>query len=439
MQYVWQHRLLPSADLRTVDGRSVQVLDPGRLNTESGPDFFNAKIQIGDKLWVGDVEVHVLASDWHRHGHDGDEAYRSVVLHVVDSDDARILRPDGGEIPQLVMRCTPELDGAYAMLREWNSTDLACAPYLPTFASIHVSDWIGSLVYERLYAKADRFTEILGRHRGDWEETAYIMLARSLGFNTNAEPMQRLAAALPLHFVRKHADSLTALEALLFGQAGVLDAVNVEGDAYLEHLRREYRFFAHKFSLPAPVQLGWKLNATRPVNHVYRRIALLAAMLHGDTRFVQRILDMRSVDEAVELFRQPLSEYWRTHYTFGRPSPRPIEGLSRASTELLIINLVAPLTMAYGTVHGKTAFTEQAADWLARLPAESNAIVRLFAGAGIEARDALTSQALVHLRKEYCLQRKCLQCRFGHRILATKSANRRLGVFCAHERPPEKE
>lgn len=90
MQYVWQHRLWPPEKMVTDDGRPLRVIDPGRLNTGSGPDFFNAKIRIGDRLWAGDVEMHVSASDWHRHGHDGDSAYDSVILHVVDRGDCHI-------------------------------------------------------------------------------------------------------------------------------------------------------------------------------------------------------------------------------------------------------------------------------------------------------------------------------------------------------------
>ena len=108
MHYVWQYRLLTPADMVTVDGRRISIIDPGRHNTDAGPDFFNAKIKIGERTWAGDVEMHVRASDWHRHHHDSDPAYDSVVLHVVDCDDAPIARRNGEIIPQMVMRCSPE-------------------------------------------------------------------------------------------------------------------------------------------------------------------------------------------------------------------------------------------------------------------------------------------------------------------------------------------
>ena len=42
-----------------------------------------------------------------------------------------------------------------------------------------------------------------------------------------------------------------------------------------------------------------------------------------------------------------------------------------------------------------------------------------FKAAGIKCDDALTSQALIQLRRNYCEARKCIYCRLGHRLLAT--------------------
>ncbi|MDE6824775.1 MAG: DUF2851 family protein [Duncaniella sp.] len=136
MQYVWQHRLLMQTDMVTVDGRKVAVIDPGRLNTDAGPDFFNAKVKIGDNLWVGDVEIHVRASDWHRHRHDGDSAYDSVVLHVVDKDDTQICRSNGEVIPQMRMNCSPEFHLRYHELVDRADIDLPCANEIPSISSL---------------------------------------------------------------------------------------------------------------------------------------------------------------------------------------------------------------------------------------------------------------------------------------------------------------
>ena len=292
MQYVWQHRLWPHSHLRTVDGLPVQIIDPGKLNTDAGPDFFNAKIVIDGRKWAGDVEIHVRASDWHRHGHDDDPAYDSVILHVVDRDDTAIRRSNGEIIPQLQMACTPDFSRRYNDLVGRADRDLPCAATIASMPGIYMADWLESLAFERIYSKTDRIDGLLSRMGGDWESACYITIARSLGFGINGDPFERLAISTPLMFIAKHCDSLLTIEALLFGQSGLLDAA--PADSYVESLRREYAFMAHKFGLKPLQSPGWKMARMRPANFPHRRIATLAALLHGGTRMMSRLLEIRS-------------------------------------------------------------------------------------------------------------------------------------------------
>ncbi len=173
MQYVWQHRLWPVKDMFTVDGHRVHVIDPGCLNHDSGPDFFNAKIRIGDEMWAGDVEIHVRASDWHRHGHDGDKAYDSVILHVVSKDDAPVRRSDGNVIPQMKMSCSPSFNESYRRLVASAADDLPCHEEFKTIDNVRLYSWLDNLAYERLYNKSERINRYLSRFSGDWESTCY--------------------------------------------------------------------------------------------------------------------------------------------------------------------------------------------------------------------------------------------------------------------------
>lgn len=420
MQYVWQHRLLVQSDLVTVDGRRLTIIDPGRLNTDAGPDFFNAKVKIGDHLWVGDVEVHVRASDWHRHHHDGDGAYDSVVLHVVGHDDGKVCRRNGEVIPQMEMRCSPDFHLRYHELVDRADIDLPCAMELQSVEPIHLSGWLTSLAYERVYSKTDRIEELLKLYSGNWEQTCYVVLARALGFGTNSEPMERLAMSLPLRFFRMHSDSQLAIEALMFGQSGFLDRAP-QRDPYVGELVREHRFFAHKFSLKPLQPLGWKMGRMRPHNFPHRRIALLASIVSREVWLVRRIIDAKGIEELRSIFNSPLTGYWVNHFTFGPGSDRSYGCLSRSSVDLLIINVAVPIMVAYGNTHGDEELVERAVGLLQELPAESNSIVSLFTRAGIVCRDAFTSQALIHLRRCYCEPRKCLYCRIGHRLLAAKA------------------
>lgn len=418
MQYVWQQRLWPIAEMRTVDGKKIEVLDPGLLNTDAGPDFFNAKVTIGGETWVGNVEIHYRASDWHRHKHDSDPAYDSVILHVVDRDDAVIRRPDGQVIPQMRMPCDPGLNSRYSELVGRADIDLPCRNEIESLPALYLTDWISNLAYERIYQKVERIEDIRSRFNGDWEQTCYVTVARGLGFGINGEPFERLALSLPLIFIGKHSDNLTAVEALLFGQSGLLNARATAIDTYAAHLAKEYEFLATKFGLKKPENLGWKMARIRPANFPHRRIATLAAMLHGGFRMMSRILDLTDVDSACSLFTPELAPYWESRFSFGAESGRNSTALSRSSALVMVINIVVPLIMAYGMTHGDNALIDRAIDMLHAIKPERNTIVEMFERSGIKARDAFTSQGLIQLRRNYCEQRKCLYCRIGHRKLS---------------------
>ena len=422
MQYVWQHRLWrPRGGMVTADGRRIEILDPGLLNTGSGPDFFNAKENIDGRTWAGNIEIHVRASDWHRHGHDGDKAYDNVILHVVETDDCRIIRPDGEEIPQLVMPCA-EAIAEKARLLECAGSELPCGEFISRVPSIYLSDWITALGMERLYEKSDRMLAYADRFGNDWKTVIYVALGRALGFNTNAEAFERLASATPLNFLMRHAGNLTSIEGVLFGQAGLLEPLS-DADPYVSSLKREYEFLQRKYSLVRPSYLAWKLGRIRPQNFPHRRIALLARMICDGFPVGYALTSVETEEQARALFDIRLTGYWANHYTFDSNDDAACHphsetrALSRASVDLLLINVVAPIMHAYGRAMGHPDLCQRAADLLQSLPPENNMFVRMFAGSGLACHDAFGSQALIRLRRAYCEPRKCLYCRIGHRFL----------------------
>ena len=423
LQYLWEHRLWEQCDLHTTDGNPIQVIDPGRRNTDSGPDFFNAKIIIDGRTWAGNVEIHVRAGDWYRHGHDKDKAYDSVILHVVGEADTDVLRSDGHTIPQLVLPYTPDYRARYDAMVNNTSSRLPCAAELAAIPPLYMTDWLSSLGYERLYAKVERINEALERLNGDWQATAYVTLARALGFSTNSDAFERLAYATPLRPLLKHRNEPTLLEAALFGQAGFLDCT-VESDAdreYLENLRADYKFLKTKYDLRQPQSLGWKMARMRPSNFPHRRIATLVALISEGFVFGRHFAHVTDEESARQLFKYDLNGYWINHYAFGKPTAYSPRALGQDSVTSLLINAVVPLLYAYGLHYGNETHLESAVRLLQSLKAESNSIVSCFTEAGIACDDAFTSQALIQLRRNYCEQRKCLYCRVGHRILAAKA------------------
>ncbi|MDY5379990.1 MAG: DUF2851 family protein [Sodaliphilus sp.] len=417
MQYVWKHRLWRSEDMVTNTGKKVRVVDPGLLNTDAGPDFFNAKIEIDGHMWVGNVEMHYRATDWKRHHHDSDKAYDSVILHVVAKDDAPVRRTNGELIPQLVLEVSPQFNADYASL-VGATIEVPCATKIKQVPHLTIVEWVEGLAFERLHGKVERIHQLLDSFNGSWEDVCYVTLARNFGFGINNDAFERLARRTPLRLLGKHSDSVLQIEALLFGQAGMLDAQNPGMDSYYNQLCTEYAFLSNKFQLTPMEKESWKLFRIRPQNFPYRRIAMLAQFIEGGFRMMNRILEAEGEKEMRALFEMELSGYWTKHYTFGKPNERATATLSRSSIDIILINTVAPLLYAYGELTGNYEMTDKAIKLLEDLRAESNSIVSHFVAYGIDCPDALTSQALVQLKREYCDARKCIYCKIGHHLLS---------------------
>lgn len=417
MQYVWKHRLWRSEDMVTNTGKKVRVVDPGLLNTDAGPDFFNAKIEIDGHMWVGNVEMHYRATDWKRHHHDSDKAYDSVILHVVAKDDAPVRRTNGELIPQLVLEVSPQFNADYASL-VGATIEVPCATKIKQVPHLTIVEWVEGLAFERLHGKVERIHQLLDSFNGSWEDVCYVTLARNFGFGINNDAFERLARRTPLRLLGKHSDSVLQIEALLFGQAGMLDAQKPGMDSYYNQLCTEYAFLSNKFQLTPMEKESWKLFRIRPQNFPYRRIAMLAQFIEGGFRMMNRILEAEGEKEMRALFEMELSGYWTKHYTFGKPNERATATLSRNSIDIILINTVAPLLYAYGELTGNYEMTDKAIKLLEDLRAESNSIVSHFVAYGIDCPDALTSQALVQLKREYCDARKCIYCKIGHHLLS---------------------
>lgn len=417
MQYIWQHRLWSLADMTTVDGKPIRIIDPGTLNTDAGPDFFNAKILIDNHMWVGNVEVHVRASDWKKHHHDLDKAYDSVILHVVEKDDAPVYRTNGELIPQMVLHYAHDFGERYSALVA-STQSLPCAALLRDTPSLTLSEWIQSLAFERLQAKTERIKALYDNFCGSWEEVCYVTLSRNLGFGINNDAFERLARRTPLRLLHKHCDSLLQIEALLFGQAGMLDSSLHPHDAYYQQLCSEYAFLANKFTLAPMEAEAWKSFRIRPQNFPHRRIAMLAHYIHNGFRLMENILNATTEEALRQLFTVELTGYWANHYSFADTATSAHKALGNSSIDIILINTVAPLFYAHAAITGNYDFADRAISLLESLRAEKNSIVDTFVKAGVPCKDALTSQALIQAKREYCDTRKCLYCAIGHRLLS---------------------
>ena len=417
LHYVWKHKIFPLKELKTTTGQQVEVIDTGLANTDAGPDFFNAKLKLDGVLWIGNIEIHERSSDWFKHGHHADAGYDSVILHIASEIDTEISRSNGERIPQIQLICPEAVRTNYKELLETDSYP-PCYRIIPSLPPFTAHSWMTALQMERFEQKATLLNERLKRCQGNWEDAFFITLARNFGFGLNGDAFETWAHRLPFRAVDKHRNDLFQIEAIFFGQAGILE--DSDGDGYYLRLKKEYTYLQHKFGLiPMDASL-WRFLRLRPANFPHIRIAQLACLYHRAYGLLSRIMETETLQGVRDILKGGTSEYWLTHYTFGGSSPSRPKTLSNTSLDLLIINTVVTFLYAYGLHKGNRVLCARAGSFLEELKAENNYITRMWEQCGMKASNAADSQALIQLKKEYCDKKKCLYCRIGYEYLKRK-------------------
>ena len=424
LQYVWKHKILPLECLETTDGKALEIIDPGLHNRNAGPDFFNAKLRIGNTMWVGNVEIHEHSKDWFRHGHDSDPAYDNVVLHVVEDVDCDVTNSRGEFIPQIKL-CVPVT--VTLNYKELLNADAypPCYRIVPELSQLTVHSWMAALQTERLERKTLDIARRAERANGSWEDAYFITLARNYGFGINGDAFEQWAYNVPLNQVAHHRDDIFQIEAIFLGQAGLLDIDAIPAkyqkeamnDGYFNRLKNEYKYLAHKFSLTPMNRTMWKFLRLRPQNFPHIRISQLATLYHERKTSLSQLLECMNVDELRRMLSTHVTEYWITHYTFGAESASNSKSMSPFSINLLMINTAIPMLFAYGRHTCDDTLCDRAFDMLEQLKAEDNHIIRMWKECGLKVATAGDSQALIQLKNEYCDRKDCLRCRFGYEYL----------------------
>ena len=406
--------------LQTTTGEPVEVIDAGLPNTNAGPDFFNAKLKIGGTLWVGNIEVHILASDWMRHGHDKDAAYDNVILHVAETVDCEVFRANGIPVPQLQLSCPESVRQRYDELSHAEIYP-PCYSILSSLPKLTVHSWLSALQVERFEQKARAIVARLEHCNNHWEDVFFITLSRNFGFGLNGDAFEAWASRLPFRAIDKHRDNLFQVEAFFFGQAGLLDEELPDADGYYLKLQKEFRYLQHKFELSAPMAATqWRFLRLRPGNFPHVRLAQLANLYYKEQSLFSRIMEADTLEVVRKLLAVTTSPYWEEHFNFRKVSSSCEKQVGKNAQNLIVINTVIPFLYAYGLHKADELLCERATGFLESLKAEDNHIIRHWSGAGLPVSTAADSQALLQLQKEYCDKKDCLRCRFGFEYLRQK-------------------
>lgn len=411
LQFIWQHLYFNKEQLTTVYGDAVNILSQGMLNQNQGPDFLHAKILINQVTWAGNIELHIKTSDWDKHGHSGDEHYNNIILHVVWEHD----RPDLQTIPVLELRnrISSSLLQRYNLLMQQNEF-IPCQSQLSVVPELVWMSWKERMIAERLFQKHEKINQLLTETNHHWEEVFWQLLARNFGVPVNADAFELIAKTIPVTLLAKHKHQVQQLEALLLGQAGLLN--DEFKDDYPIMLQREYRFLQQKYQL-RPVKQLLSFLRMRPSNFPTIRLAQLAMLIHESSHLFSKLTEVDDVNTIRQLLAVTANDYWHYHYTLTEPTGFRKKQMGKMMIENILINTIIPVLFAYAEHQEKTKLKQKAIQWLQELPKEKNSITQKWEAAGINHETAFDSQALLYLKKNYCNARHCLSCAVGNSIL----------------------
>jgi hypothetical protein len=416
LSYLWKYRQF-NLDIRTESGDHLTILHPGDQNTDSGPDFFNARLRIGGTTWAGNVEIHVQASDWYRHGHHADPAYDHVILHLVYEADRQVFHQNGEPVQTLVIRnrFPAWIYDRYKLMMQ-NQQWIPCMNQLLPSVDYGFGIWAPALAVERLEDRTKSLRQLLTSCSCDWEETFYLHMAGSFGFKINGLSFELLAKSLPYKIVRQHCGRFFQMEALLFGQAGLLERDFT--DHYPQELQQEYHFLRSKYHLDPVSGSIWKFLRLRPSNFPTIRISQFAGFLCHTRAKLFNLFEDGSFNGIMDHFKIAASSYWDNHYIFDKPSAYLPKIMGGAGVKLLIINGLAPFLFFYGMEKGQHHLCEGVLNFMENAAGENNVQTDRWKEIGFPVDNAMQTQALLHLKKCYCDKKLCLDCRIGNFLLA---------------------
>jgi hypothetical protein len=412
LQYIWQFQYYNKNELTTSAGDELVIIHQGMYNTNQGPDFVEGRIKVAGSLLVGNIELHVDASDWYRHQHDHDKNYNNVILHVVWNDDETMSRH---HIPTLIL-CDRVAKVLLAQYDSWMKGEhfIPCASTAANADDLVWVAWKERLVIERLERKSEFVLGLLRKNNFHWEEMLWWMLARNFGLYVNAEAFAEMAMSIPYNLLSKHRLQIHQLEALMLGQAGLLD--DEFDEKYPLMLKKEYLFLQKKYGLKK-INVAVHFLRMRPACFPTVRLAQLAMLMHSTENLFSAIINAQAARDIKILLNITANDYWHYHFTFSQQAAYQPKVLGTAMTNNILVNTVITVLFVYGRYHNEPAYQQKAVEWVAQLPSEHNAVISKFRSLGIGVKSASDSQSLKELKTQYCDKRRCLECAIANTLL----------------------
>jgi len=416
LHYVWLYKMFSKVDFKTTDNEHLSIIKSGLHNKNAGPDFLNAELKIDGQTWIGNVEIHLKASDWYLHNHEKDLNYDAVILHVVWENDVAIYMKNNKPIPTLVLKnfIDETVLNKYKNLFLAPTTWLPCKNAISTVDKFIFNNWKERLFFDRLERKSEEVNTLLQEKNNNFEAVLFQLLIKNFGLKVNGNSFLRLAQSVDYSVIKKLSFHTNQLAALLFGQAGFLEEETE--DDYQKELRKEYDYLKHKFKLNHIPKNEFSFFRMRPNNFPTIRIAQLVALFHKHQNLFSKLIALDNLEEFYELFTVVVNPFWQTHYNFDSISKKSPKKITTSFVDLLIINTIIPLQFLYQKSRGEVD-EEFFLVLLKKMKPEKNSIISKFFEIGVSSKNAFDTQALLELKNNYCAPKRCLECAIGNTIL----------------------
>ena len=416
LHYVWLYKMFSKVDFKTTGNEHLSIIKSGLHNKNAGPDFLNAQLKIDGQTWIGNVEIHLKASDWYLHNHEKDLNYDAVILHVVWENDVDIYMKNNKPIPTLVLKNFID----ETVLNKYKNLFLAPTAWLPCKNAISTVDkfifnnWKERLFFDRLERKSEEINTLLQQENNNFEAVLFQLLIKNFGLKVNGNSFLRLAQSVDYSVIKKLSFHTNQLAAILFGQAGFLEEdTEVE---YHKELRKDYDYLKHKFKLNHIPKNEFSFFRMRPNNFPTIRIAQLVALFHKHQNLFSKLIAIDNLEEFYELFTVVVNPFWQTHYNFDSISKKSPKKITTSFVDLLIINTIIPLKFLFQKSRGEVD-EEFFLVLLKKMKPEKNSIISKFSEIGVSSKNAFDTQALLELKNNYCAPKRCLECAIGNTIL----------------------
>ena len=413
LQYLWNFKIFNSFDFKDMEGNELEILDFGKWNFDSGPDFLFGKIKFKNLILAGNIELHVKSSDYIFHQHSGNPEFENLILHVVFNHDMEIEELNKKNIPTLELKnyIDQNLLWKYESLLNENQF-IPCARLFET--SKIPFQFAEETLFKKLDEKSLEIEESLRINKNNYEAVLFQNLAYAFGLKVNSLIFRQIAECLDFTIVNKIRQNQTQLEALFFGICNWLENPK---DEQTKIWKREFDFLKMKYQID-DLRFQPKFSKLRPPNFPTIRLSQLASLYHLNQNLFSKLIATKHIHEIYTIFSSvKASEYWNERFNFGKTSS--IKGeklLTKDFVELILINAILPLKYAY-----HKNFDEDAADeileFYRKITPEKNSIITSWNQLQVKTESALQSQAFLYHHKNFCLKKDCLNCGIGFQLL----------------------